>query len=141
MTFLRHVAPAATSFLVVVAKMAGIGITGFVRSTCTEVILWANVSFLMSCFWRVSTDGKTLATAREPVGWFTRLLLGLERSMCLVFLVVSISWASAGSIRVVRTVSELLAYCLYVAGLSYFVIGYLIFRQFQLRRYNPLPNL
>jgi hypothetical protein len=134
-SFFRHVAPAATSFVVVIAKFASVGLDGFKPAARTDVILWANVSFLISCAWRVWTDGRTLATARAPTSWFTRLLLVVERAWCTIVFVVALTWAGGGSVRVIQTYAELISYVTYLMALAYFVLGFLIFHQFNLDRY------
>src|SRR5437762_1798573 len=85
---LRHLAPPISSILVFALKMLNVWTNNAALPvTLLDITMWALLSFVMSCFWRVWTDKKSLATAHEAEpGSPVELLLYAERGVCFLLL-------------------------------------------------------
>jgi hypothetical protein len=129
--FLKHISPAAASICVWIIKLLNLNLSGkLTRVDILDVLIWALVSLLTSCCWRVCTDDRTLATARPADSGMTRILLYSERFVCVALLGLMLYVSGAGAKVCVNTWLAKAVYFSYGMFPLYLIVGYAIYRQF-----------
>jgi hypothetical protein len=127
MPFLRHIGPVGGSWLVWLIKAVVLSQDShFAWGPVLEMTLWAELSLVVSCGWRVFTDDRTLATADVPHTGFTRFLLHVEQVACFLLFVLVLTVAARGTEKCLHHWTGFTLFFVYFVVMAYFLAGYFI---------------